>query len=106
MDWGQQFAEKTIIMQGRYINQRDVEERTRNAVIGRLVEVDLFNGRNAIGKYIDIGGSVFKVVGVFQDDGGDNEERQIYIPYTTRQLIEKNTDEIGQIVVQYKPELG
>lgn len=106
VDWGQQFAEKTIIMQGRYINQRDVEERTRNAVIGRLVEVDLFNGRNAIGKYIDIGGSVFKVVGVFQDDGGDNEERQIYIPYTTRQLIEKNTDEIGQIVVQFKPELG
>jgi putative ABC transport system permease protein len=106
VDWGQQFAEKTIIMQGRYINQRDVEEKTRNAVIGRLVEVDLFNGRNAIGKYIDIGGSVFKVVGVFQDDGGDNEERQIYIPYTTRQLIEKNTDEIGQIVVQFKPELG
>jgi len=106
VDWGQQFAEKTIIMQGRYINQRDVEGRTRNAVIGRLVEVDLFNGRNAIGKYIDIGGSVFKVVGVFQDDGGDNEERQIYIPYTTRQLIEKNTDEIGQIVVQFKPELG
>ncbi|MGB5653275.1 MAG: ABC transporter permease [Robiginitalea sp.] len=106
VDWGQQFAEKTIIMQGRYINQRDVEGRTRNAVIGRLVEVDLFNGRNAIGKYIDIGGSVFKVVGVFQDDGGDNEERQIYIPYTTRQLIEKNTDEIDQIVVQFKPELG
>jgi putative ABC transport system permease protein len=106
VDWGQQFAEKTIIMQGRYINQKDVDERTRNAVIGRLVEVDLFNGRNAIGKYIDIGGSVFKVVGVFQDDGGDNEERQIYIPYTTRQLIEKNTDEIGQIVVQFKPELG
>ena len=49
---------------------------------------------------------MFKVVGVFQDDGGDSEERQIYIPYTTRQLIEKNTDKIGQIVVQFKPELG
>jgi len=106
VDWGQQFAEKTIIMRGRYINQRDVEEKTRNAVIGRLVEVDLFEGRTSIGKFIDIGGSVFKVVGVFQDDGGDNEERQIYIPYTTRQLIEKNTDKIGQIVIQFKPELG
>ena len=106
VDWGQQFPEETIMMKGRYINQRDVEERTRNAVIGRLVEVDLFGGRNSIGKFIDIGGSVFKVVGVFQDDGGDNEERQIYIPYTTRQLIEKNTDKIGQIVVQFKPELG
>ena len=106
VDWGQQFPEQTIMMKGRYINQRDVEQKTRNAVIGRLVEIDLFNGRNSIGKFIDIGGSVFKVVGVFQDDGGDNEERQIYIPYTTRQLIEKNTDKIGQIVVQFKPELG
>jgi putative ABC transport system permease protein len=106
VDWGQQFAEKTIIMKGRYINQRDVAERTRNAVIGRLVERDLFGSENAIGKFIDVGGSVFKVIGVFQDDGGDNEERQIYIPYTTRQLIEKNTDKIQQIVVQFKPELG
>ncbi len=106
VDWGQQFAEKTIMMKGRYINQEDVKNRTRNAVIGRLVEQDLFGTKNSMGKYIDIGGSVFKVVGVFQDDGGDNEERQIYMAYTTRQLIEKNTDKIGQIVISFKPELG
>ena len=35
---------------------------------------------NSMGKYIDVGGSVFKVVGVFQDDGGDNEERQLLHP--------------------------
>lgn len=106
VDWGQQFAEKTIIMKGRYLNHLDIEEKTRNAVIGRLVEIDLFGAENALGKYIDIGGSVFKVIGVFQDEGGDNEERQIFIPYTTRQLIEKNTDDVDQIVVQFKPELG
>jgi putative ABC transport system permease protein len=106
VDWGQQFAEKTIIMKGRYLNHRDVEEKTRNAVIGRLVEIDLFGSENSLGKYIDVGGSVFKVIGVFQDEGGDNEERQIFIPYTTRQLIEKNRDEVDQIVVQFKPELG
>lgn len=106
VDWGQQFAEKTIIMKGRYINVQDVKNRTKNVVIGRLVEQDLFGSMNSMGKYIDIGGSVFKVIGVFQDDGGDNEERQLYLPYTTRQLIEKNTDKIGQIVVAFKPELG
>ncbi|MDG1570993.1 ABC transporter permease [Robiginitalea sp. M366] len=106
VDWGQQFAEKTIMMKGRYLNQRDIEEKTRNAVIGRLVEIDLFGSGNAIGEFIDLGGSVFKVIGVFQDEGGDNEERQIYIPYTTRQLIEKNTDKVQQIVVQFKPQLG
>ena len=106
VDWGQQFAEKTVIMKGRYLNHLDIEQKTRNAVIGRLVEIDLFGAENALGKYIDIGGSVFKVIGVFQDEGGDNEERQIFIPYTTRQLIEKNTDDVDQIVVQFKPELG
>lgn len=101
-----QFAEKTIIMKGRYINETDIKERTKHAVIGRLVERDLFKGENGIGEYIDIAGSVFKVIGVFQDDGGDNEERLIYIPYTTRQLIEKNTDKIDQIVLAFKPEIG
>ncbi len=106
VDWGNQFAEKTIMMKGRYLNQLDIENKTRNAVIGRLVEQDLFGGRNAVGKFLDVGGSVFKVVGVFQDDSGDNEERRIYIPYTTRQLIEKNRDEVDQLVILFKPELG
>lgn len=103
---GHQFNEKTIMMKGRYLNEEDIDNRTKYAVIGRLVEQDLFGAKNSIGKYIDIGGSAFKVVGVFQDDGGDNEERYIYIPYTTRQLIEKNTDKIDQIILGFKPEIG
>ena len=106
VDWGHQFVEKTIMMKGRYLNQEDVKNKTRNAVIGRLVEKDLFGTKNSIGKYIDIGGSVFKVIGVFQDDGGDNVEREIYLPYTTRQLIEKNNDKVNQIVIGFKEELG
>lgn len=101
-----QYAEKTIMMKGRYLNEEDMRNRTKYVVIGRLVEKDLFQGEDAIGKYIDISGSAFMVVGVFQDDGGDNEERLIYMPYTTRQLIEKNTDKINQIIVGFKPEIG
>jgi len=106
VDWGHQFAEKTIIMKGRYLNVEDIKNRAKHVVIGRLVEQDLFGQKNAVGKYIDMAGSVFKVIGVFQDDGGDNEERFIYLPYTTRQLIEKNTDKIDQIIVAFKPEIG
>ena len=101
-----QFAEKTIMMKGRYLNLDDIKDKAKYAVIGRLVQRDLFADQDAIGKYIDIAGSVFKVIGVFQDDAGDDEERRIYIPYTTRQLIEKNTDKINQIVVGFKPEIG
>ncbi|WP_394747304.1 ABC transporter permease [Spongiimicrobium salis] len=101
-----QFAEKTVMMKGRYLNETDIQEKTKYAVIGRLVEKDLFKGESSIGEFIDIGGSAFKVIGVFQDDGGDNEERYIYIPYTTRQLIERNTDKIDQIILAFKPEIG
>ncbi len=103
---GHQYAEKTILMKGRFINHQDVINKTKYAVIGRLVENDLFEGEDALGKYINIGKRSFKVVGVFQDDGGDNEERYVYTPYTTNQLIEKNTDKVGQIIVAFKPMIG
>lgn len=101
-----QYNEKTIIMRGRYINENDIKEKAKVAVIGRLVKKDLFGNSNPIGEFIDVGGSAMKVVGVFQDDGGDNEERFIYIPYTTRQLIEKSTDKVDEIIVAFKPEIG
>ncbi len=101
-----QFAEKTIIMKGRYLNAEDIKYKNKYAVIGRLVERDLFGQEDAMGAFIDIAGSVFKVIGVFQDDAGDDEERRIYIPYTTRQLIEKNTDKVDQLVIGFKPEIG
>jgi len=101
-----QYAEKTIMMKGRFINKEDIKNRTKYVVIGRLVEKDLFGSENSLGEYIDVVGSAFMVIGVFQDEGGDNEERLIYMPYTTRQLIEKNTDKIDQLIVAFKPEIG
>ncbi|MCM4169317.1 Macrolide export ATP-binding/permease protein MacB [Arenibacter antarcticus] len=101
-----QFAENTIMMKGRFINNADIKNKTKYVVIGRLVEQDLFGSKNAIGEYLDIAGSAFMVIGVFQDEGGDNEERLIYMPYTTRQLIEKNTDKIDQFIVGFRPEIG
>ena len=98
--------EMTIMMQGRYINGLDVDNKERNVVIGRLVKQDLFGDEDALGKFVSGGGRSWKVIGVFQDDGGDNEERIVYVPYTTLQLIQKNTDKLGQIIISYKPEIG
>ncbi|MEM8507800.1 MAG: ABC transporter permease [Bacteroidota bacterium] len=104
---GHQYAEKTIMMKGRFINETDLAEKTKYAVIGRLIERDLFkDDEEALGKYIDVGGSAFKVIGVFQDDGGDNEERYMYIPYTTRQLLEGNNDKVAQIIVAFNESIG
>ncbi len=100
-----QYLEKTKIKEGRYINQNDLQNRTKVVVIGRLVEEDLFLKTAAIGKYINLNDIQYKVVGVFTDDGGDNEERLIYMPITTAQHIYGNNDYIDQINLTYNPEM-
>ncbi|MDA0178303.1 ABC transporter permease [Mesoflavibacter profundi] len=100
-----QFLEKTKIRDGRYINQLDIDNKAKIVVIGRLVEEDLFLKTTALGKYINLSGIPYKVVGIFTDDGGDNEERMIYMPVSTAQLIYGNNDYVDQINLGYNPEL-
>jgi putative ABC transport system permease protein len=97
------YLEKTIIDEGRYINQTDLKNKSKIIVIGRLVKEDLFGNKIALGKNINLSGISYKVVGIFSDDGGDNEERLIYMPITTAQLIYGNNDYISQVNLTYNP---
>jgi putative ABC transport system permease protein len=100
-----QFLEKTIISDGRYINELDLQQASKVIVIGRLVKEDLFGERPALGKRVNVNGISYKVVGVFTDDGGDNEERLTYMPVTTAQRLYGNNDYISQINIGYDPKL-
>ncbi|MDH7913290.1 ABC transporter permease [Winogradskyella sp. SYSU M77433] len=82
-----QFIENADIGSGRFINESDLEESKKVAVIGNKMKVDLFKGEDPINKNIQIFGMNFKVVGVFYDPGGDREESQVYIPVSTAQKI-------------------
>ncbi len=101
-----QFMENTIIKKGRFINKEDIRNKKRYAVIGRLVEKDIYKSTDALGKFINLNGLAYMVVGVFEDSGGDNEERMISLPVSTTQLIYKNTDEIDQINLTYNLGIG
>ena len=101
-----QFIEKSELVRGRFINQRDLKESTKNIVIGRLVKEDLFKTEKVIGEYIDLNKIQYKVVGVYQDIGDDNEERIIYMPLTTAQRIYGNNDFIDQINLTYNLDMG
>jgi putative ABC transport system permease protein len=100
-----QYLENTIIKEGRFLNQLDLNDNKKVAVIGRLVEEDSLKG-NAVGKYINLSGIQYKVVGVFEDDGGDNEERIIYTPVTTAQQIYGANDYIDQVNLTYNPDMN
>ncbi|CAL2061508.1 ABC transporter permease [Tenacibaculum sp. 190524A05c] len=101
-----QFLEKTIITDGRYINELDLQQASKVIVIGRLVKQDLFGERPALGKQVNVNGLSYKVIGVFTDDGGDNEERLTYMPVTTAQKLYGNNDYISQINIGYDPKLN
>ena len=101
-----QFLEKTIIDEGRYLNERDLKERSKVIVIGRLIKEDLFGEKPALGKRLGVNGSSYLIIGIFSDEGGDNEERLAYIPVTTAQMIYGNNDYISQINLGYDPNLS
>ena len=100
------FTEKTTISSGRYINDKDIDKKLKVVVIGRKVKEDLFVNEDPLGKVIQMNNSTYKIIGVFTDDGNDREERIIYTPVSTLQRLYKNTDQIDQIVLTYKPEFS
>jgi putative ABC transport system permease protein len=102
---GHKEAENTILMSGRYLHEGDIENRKKHAVIGRLVAQDLFEDKDPIGEYIFGSDHSWRVIGVFQDEGGDREERMLYVPYTAMQEIQKNSDKINQMIVIYNSEM-
>jgi putative ABC transport system permease protein len=92
------YIEKTEMLQGRFLNERDLAERRKVAVIGELVKQTLFGDEDAIGKYVEIRGLAYRVVGVFADEGGENELRKVYVPITTAQLVYSQPDRIHMLM--------
>jgi putative ABC transport system permease protein len=86
--------------EGRFINDMDLQKYRKVVAISTIVRDALFkNGDNAkaVGKYIKISGVPFKVVGVFSDEGPEDEQRRVYIPIYTAQRVFFGSNEINQI---------
>ena len=101
-----QYLEKSLVHTGRYVSQKDLDDRAKVVVIGKLVEEDLFTKTEALGKYINLSGIQYKIVGIFSDEGGDNEERMIYMPLTTAQLVYGKGEDIDQVNLTYNPAMS
>ena len=90
-----QFIENASIVKGRFINHSDVNNYEKSAIIGQKVASDLFkNGEEPLGKGINISGTIYNVVGVFSDPGGEREESRVFIPISTAQRTYSAGDKI------------
>ncbi|MBD1259580.1 ABC transporter permease [Maribacter polysiphoniae] len=94
-----QRIENEFLSAGRYINEIDVQENAKVAVISNKIKREVFGHLDTpIGEYISISGAGFKIVGVFGEYGEEEgEEERIFIPISTAQLAFSGSDKISNL---------
>lgn len=96
------------ITQGRFLNQMDILEKRKVAVIGSKVYDALFNpGENPLGQYIRIQGVYFNVIGVFKPNNsnvnfGGDKDQSIFMPFSTLQKTYNYGDVVGWFAITSK----
>lgn len=95
------------ITKGRFINQQDIQERRKIAIIGSGVISELYEkAEEAIGTYVKINGINFMVVGVYkskqQGGNAEQEQKNIFIPFTTFQQAFNYGDKVGWMALTAK----
>lgn len=86
---------KLDVDSGRLIEQNDLDNRFKVAVIGVTVADELYGSRNVTGEIINVNGYDFTIVGVLQTQGGsggNSGDDRIIVPLTTAQRILKSRD--------------
>jgi putative ABC transport system permease protein len=88
---------------GRFFNGAEEAERAHVAVIGSESKTKLFSGQYPIGQSIRVNGIRFTVVGVLEakmQEGDNDSNRQVYIPFSTMGDI-KDTKYLDGIWLNY-----
>ena len=92
------------IVSGRFIDDGDLQDRSRVAVVGPLVVDELFRGESPLGETIFVLGVPFRVIGVTGSKGfsadGANEDELVIIPFTVAMGRLLNAESLNLIFVQ------
>ncbi|MDG2483462.1 MAG: ABC transporter permease [Flavobacteriaceae bacterium] len=98
--------QKKKMIEGRFINQNDINLNKKAAVISEDIYKQLFEkDENPIGAYVQMNNINFTVIGVFQNGNVNmGPSSDVHIPFTTFQQIYNQGDNIGWMVITGKPE--
>jgi len=101
-------VEPLSIQSGRFVNQRDMDERRKVAVIGEQVRSELFApGEDPLGKYLQLKGVHFQIVGTLKSlksgDEGEKVSATVFIPFATFQHVFNQRDRVGWFTVAADP---
>ncbi|HEX4038720.1 MAG TPA: ABC transporter permease [Acidobacteriaceae bacterium] len=77
---------KLDVATGRFFTDEDDQNRAHVAVLGSEAKTKLFGGQYAVGQRIRLNGISYAVIGVLEpkmQEGDDDVNRQVYIPFNT-----------------------
>lgn len=98
------------MQEGRFISEKNVQNRERIAVVGQTVVKNLFAGEDPVGKEIRVKNIPFRVIGVLESKGngtmGNDQDDAIFIPYTTAMERVEGVDYLRMVYVVAKDESG
>lgn len=87
------------VTDGRFFDDKDIARAERVALIGYKLQSELFGDSSAIGEEILIDAVPFEVVGILDpigiDPHGEDQDMEVYVPFSTAQRRLANTDLIG-----------
>ncbi|MEL0455084.1 ABC transporter permease [Flavobacteriaceae bacterium SZ-1-7] len=99
-------VQKKKLVHGRFINQNDIDNNKKVAVISESIYKQLFQkDEDPIGGYIQINNINYLVIGMY-DQGNVNfgPSEDIHIPFTTFQQVYNQGERIGFLMITGKPE--
>lgn len=87
------------LTEGRFINDRDLEETRKVTVLSDQVAQSLFGRKEGVtGESVKMGPLMFKVVGVYES----NWSREVFIPYTTARALNGGSHDVGELNIELK----
>ncbi len=85
--------------EGRFINERDLEEMRKVIVLdGRTADQLFADRKSVVGSFVKVGELSFKVIGFYDSDW----RRSIYVPYTTAWALSGYNDNLSSVMVESK----
>ena len=94
---------KWEVTSGRFLSGDDMNQRAHVALLGSEAKTKLFSGMDPLGQTVRVSGISFTVVGVLgakMQEGDDNINRIVYVPFTTMSEI-KDMKYVDQIWFNY-----
>lgn len=89
------FFTNTYMQEGAFFNGMQIDRKLAVMVLNEAAAIQLFGNRGCVGETVFLNEAPYQIIGIMA--GQDGEEAGIYIPYSTKDILDLPGLEISQI---------